>query len=161
MTIEQILDLSNYSDSRQERRKGAGGTQEFFTPYEIVKRMADKISEEDWKDPNKTFLEPSFGNGQFILYIIYKRLHSRVDWKTTLETLYGVELMEDNVQECKERILDLLDKLQIKYDKELALQIMDRNLICHDFFTWNFEEWRPYTEEELKKLKIKTKGTTK
>lgn len=69
--------------------------------------------------------------------------------------------MEDNVQECKERILDLLNKLQIKYDKELALQIMDRNLICHDFFTWNFEEWRPYTEDEFKKLKIKTKGTTK
>lgn len=161
MTIEQILDLTNYSDSREDRRRGTKGTNEFFTPYEIVKRMADKISEEDWKDPNKTFLEPSFGNGQFILYIIYKRLHSRVDWETTLETLYGVELMEDNVQECKERILNLLDALQIKYDKELALQIMDRNLICHDFFTWNFEEWRPYTGDEQKKLKIKTKGTTK
>ena len=161
MTIEQILDLSNYSDSRQERRKGAGGTQEFFTPYEIVKKMCDKISEKDWSNPDKTFCEPCFGNGQFILYIIYKRLHSRIDWKTTLETLYGVELMQDNVQECKQRILDLLDKLQIKYDKELALQIMNRNLICHDFFTWNFEEWREYTEDELKKLKIKTKGTTK
>ena len=155
MTIEQILDLSNYSDSRLDRRKGAGGTQEFFTPYEIVKKMCDKVPEEDWKDPNKTFLEPSFGNGQFILYIIYKRLHSHVDWKTTLETLYGVELMEDNVQECKERILNLLNALQIKYDKELALQIMNRNLICHDFFTWNFEEWRPCTEDELKKLKVK------
>lgn len=156
MTIEQILDLSNYSDSRQDRRKGPGGTQEFFTPYEIVKKMADKISDEDWKDPNKTFCEPCFGNGQFILYIIYKRLHSRIDWKTTLETLYGVELMEDNVQECKERILNLLDALQIKYDKELALQIMNRNLICHDFFTWNFEEWRPYSSDELKLIQKKS-----
>ena len=156
MTIEQILDLSNYSDSREDRRKGSGGTQEFFTPYEIVKKMCDKVPEEDWKDPTKTFVEPSFGNGQFILYIIYKRLHSRVDWKTALETLYGVELMEDNVQECKERILNLLDALQIKYDKELALQIMDRNLICHDFFTWNFEEWRPYTSDELKLIQKKS-----
>ena len=30
-----------------------------------------------------------------------------------------------------------------------------RNLVCSDFFKWNFEEWRPYTEEELKKLKKK------
>ena len=151
MTIHDILNLEGYAnDNRLARRKTGVNTQEFFTPYEIVKKMCDKISDEDWKDPNKTFLEPSFGNGQFILYIIYKRLHSRVDWKTTLETLYGVELMEDNVQECKERILDLLDKLQIKYDKELALQIMGRNLICHDFFTWNFEEWRPYSSDELK-----------
>lgn len=155
MTISNILDLANYSEHRKDRRKGGNGTQEFFTPYEIVKKMCDKVSDKDWSNPNKTFCEPCFGNGQFILYIIYKRLHSRVDWKTTLETLYGVELMEDNVQECKERILDLLDKLKIKYDKELALQIMDRNLICHDFFTWNFNEWREMTEEEIKLSKKK------
>ena len=155
MTIADILDLTNYSEHRKDRRKGSGGTQEFFTPYEIVKKMCDKVSDEEWKDPTKTFLEPCFGNGQFCLYIIYKRLHARINWKTALETLYGVELMEDNVQECKERILNLLDALQIKYDKDEALQIMHHNLVCHDFFTWNFEEWRPYTENELKQLKKK------
>ena len=155
MTISDILDLTNYSESRKDRRKGSGGTQEFFTPYEIVKKMCDKISDDDWKDPNKTFLEPCFGNGQFCLYIIYKRLHARINWKTALETLYGVELMEDNVKETKERILDLLDKLKIKYDKEIAKQIMDKNLICSDFFTWNFEKWRPMTDDEIKQSKKK------
>lgn len=24
-----------------------------------------------------------------------------------------------------------------------------KNLICHDFFTWNFKEWRKYTQAEL------------
>ena len=42
--IEQLLDLSNYAtDTRVARRKGSGGSQEFFTPYSIVKRMCDKI----------------------------------------------------------------------------------------------------------------------
>ena len=40
--IEQLLDLTNYAtDSRVARRKGSGGSQEFFTPYSIVKRMCD------------------------------------------------------------------------------------------------------------------------
>lgn len=38
--IKQLLDLTNYAtDSRVARRKGKGGSQEFFTPYSIVKRM--------------------------------------------------------------------------------------------------------------------------
>jgi len=32
---------------------------------------------------------------------------------------------------------------------------MNKNFICHDFFTWNFEEWRPMTEEEIKTSKKK------
>ena len=39
--------------------------------------------------------------------------------------------------------------------KDITMDIMLRNLVCHDFFTWNFEEWRPYTDEELKKSKRK------
>ena len=157
MTIQEILDLSDYAtDIRKARRKGGSkATQEFFTPYEIVKRMCDKISDEDWQNPSETFLEPCFGNGQFLLYIIYKRLHSKIDWKTTLETLYGVELMQDNVDETKERIIDLLNKLNIEYDKDAVYEIMNRNLVCSDFFKWNFEEWRPYTEDELKISKKK------
>ena len=47
--IEQFLDLSKYiTDVRGERRKmGKGSTAEFFTPYPIVKRMCDKIHDED------------------------------------------------------------------------------------------------------------------
>ena len=38
--IKQLLDLTNYTtDARVARRKGSGGSQEFFTPYSIVKRM--------------------------------------------------------------------------------------------------------------------------
>lgn len=69
--IEQFINLQGYStDERKSRRKGSKGTQEFFTPYSIVKMMCDKISEEDWSNPNKTFCEPCFGNGQFVIYFI-------------------------------------------------------------------------------------------
>ena len=66
-SIEQFLDLSNYAtDIRVARRKNSKvNTQEFFTPYSIVKRMCDKIPDEDWADPVKTFLESSFGSGQY------------------------------------------------------------------------------------------------
>ena len=149
--IEQFLNLQGYTtEERKSRRKGSKGTQEFFTPYEIVKRMGGKISEEDWSNPDNTFCEPAFGNGQFVIYIIWNRLQHGIDWKTALETCYGVELMQDNVDETKERIIDLLNKLNIEYDKDVAYEIMNRNLVCSDFFKWNFEEWRPYREDELK-----------
>lgn len=141
--IQKFLDLTNYvTYTRLIRRKSNESTQEFFTPYEIVKQMADKIPDSTWQDPTKTFLEPSFGNGQFIVYIVYRRINSGIDWKTALSTIYGVELMQDNVDECKERVLDLLDKMNIDYDKSQAMKIMNKNLVCSDFFEWDFENWR-------------------
>lgn len=157
--IEQILNIDNYAtDTRKDRRKNnkkGKSTQEFFTPYSIVKKMCDKISDDDWKDPEKTWCDPCFGNGQFVIYIIWNRIQHGIDWRTALETCYGVELMQDNVDETYERIFDLLDKMNIDYDKDEALKIMLRNLICHDFFTWNFEEWRPMTDDEIKQNKKK------
>lgn len=147
MDIETFLSLDNYStDERISRRTGKNSTQEFFTSYSIVKKMCDKISESDWSNPEKTFLEPCFGNGQFLLYIIYSRINHNIDWKTALNTLYGVELMQDNVDEAKERILNLLDKMEISYDKEEAISIMNHNLVCSDFFKWDFENWKPISE---------------
>ena len=143
INIQQLIDLNYATDTRKSRRKGTNSTQEFFTPWTIVKKMCDKIPQSDWSNPEKTFLEPSLGNGNFVLAIIYYRLNAGIDWKTALETIYGVELMEDNVEECRERVLALLDAMDIDYDREEALSIMRRNLVCSDFFKWNFEEWRP------------------
>ena len=154
--IEQFLSLNGYdTEIRKARRKGANATQEFYTPYSIVKKMCDKVLEEDWSNPGKTFCEPTFGNGQFVCYIIWNRLQHGIPWKTALETCYGVELMQDNVDETHGRIIKLFDALNIDYDEDVAMDIMLKNLVCSDFFKWNFEEWRPYTDDELKKLKRK------
>ena len=155
--IEDFLSLDGYdTDTRKSRRKNSKvNSQEFFTPYSIVLRMCNKVPEEDWADPDKTFCEPCFGNGQFVIYIIWNRLQHGIDWKTALETLFGVELMQDNVYETHGRIIKLFDALGIDYDEDIAMDIMLKNLVCHDFFTWNFEEWREMTEEEIKKSKKK------
>ena len=145
--IKQFLSLDGYANNaRKDRRKGSGGTQEFFTPYSIVKRMCDKIPDEDWADPTKTFLEPSFGSGQFVVYIVWNRIQHGIDWQTALKTLYGVELMADNVIETHNRVIDLLTKLCIEFDEQTARNIMNKNLVCSDFFKWDFEHWRPIAE---------------
>lgn len=155
--IEKFLDLTGYdNEDRKSRRKNSKiNSQEFFTPYSIVKKMCDKVPEEDWSNPGKTFCEPSFGNGQFLIYIIWNRLQHGIYWKTALETCYGVELMQDNVYETHGRIIKLFDELGIDYDEDVAMDIMLHNLVCHDFFTWNFEEWRPMTDDEIKQNKKK------
>ena len=55
--------------------------------------------------------------------------------------------MQDNVIETKSRIyklLDALDALNVQYDINIVQPILDKNLVCSDFFLWNFEEWKPY-----------------
>ena len=153
--IQKFIDnyISPNSDTRLKRRKK---TQEFYTPYSIIKKMIDKIEPEIWADPTKTFLDPAMGNGNIILGILYRRIvEYGIDWKTALETCYGVELMQDNVYETHARVIKLFDALGIDYDEDVAMDIMLKNLVCSDFFKWNFEEWRPYTDDELKKLKRK------
>ncbi len=142
--IEQFLSLDDYdTDVRKARRKGAGSTQEFFTPYSIVKRMCDKISDEDWCDPDKTFLEPCAGNFQFGCYIIYNRIMHGMDWRTALNTLYMTELMQDNIDEGKERIRIILRELCDDFNESEADDIMDKNIVCTDFFKWDYENWKP------------------
>lgn len=144
--IEKFMDLKGYEETRKDRRKGANSTQEFFTPYSIVKRMCEKIDDSLWADPKKTILEPCFGNGQFIVYIIYNRLMHGVPLFDTLLTLRGVELMPDNVAECKERVFKLLDGMEVPYDRETVQYLLDRNLVCADFFKWDFKKWQPIPE---------------
>ena len=150
-------DLSYATEVRKARRKTGLKTQEFFTPESLVKKMCDNVSEEDWSDITKTVLEPSFGNGNFLVEIYARKLSyckNEEDVYTALSSVYGVELMEDNVQECKERVLFMLLRYEsthnIYLDDKLVMKILDENLVCSDFFKWNFEEWRPMTEEEYK-----------
>ena len=148
--IKSYIDCDYLNEERKARRKK---TNEFFTPYSIIKRMCDKISEEDWSDPDKTFLEPCAGNGNFVCYIVWNRVRHGLTWKQAVNTLYALELMSDNVDEIKSRIKDLFKQMNIVYDNSELDIIMNTHIVCHDFFTWNFEKWRPMTDEELKNKK--------
>ena len=141
------LETKYATETRVARRKGKNSTSEFFTPSSLVSKMCDKIPSTDWSNPTKTFLEPCFGNGNFLVEIIRRRIVDySIDWKIVLNNLYGVELMSDNVQEAKDRIIELLKSLNIDFNEQEARDIMDKNLVCSDFFKWDFENWRPIPE---------------
>ena len=110
--------------------------------------MADKISEEKWSDINADFLEPCAGNGQMVIYIIYNKIMHGSSWLDTLQHTWSVELLEDNVKETHKRIHDLFEQMHIDYDKEKAQEIMNHNLVCHNFFNWDFKNWCPIKEEK-------------
>lgn len=149
--IEKFLDLTGYVEKRVERRKSSASrhnkkdsqnTGEFFTPYSIIKRLCDKISEEDWANPDKTFLEPAQGNGQLTIFILFRRIHEyNIPWQKALENMYTLELMEDNVQESRHRVHELLRNIAPNYDPKIADEIMNKNFVCADFFNWDFENW--------------------
>ena len=151
--IEDFLSLAGYAtEKRKSRRKGPGGSAEYFTPYRLIKKMCDKISEEKWSDINANFLEPSFGNGSFLVYIIYNKIMHGSTWREALLHVYGVELMEDNVKEAHNRILKLLDNMGIQFDEDEARRIMDHNLVCSDFFKWDYQRWCPIKEDKINPL---------
>lgn len=148
---------------RKGRRKGKNGTSEFFTPYAIVKKMLDKVPVEDWKDPTKTFLEPCCGSGNIIIGILYRRIvEYNIDWKQAVNTLFALDMLEDNISETKERIHNFIKEVfPESYDHDALRDVLDAHLVCCDFFKWNFQEWREYSPEELKTIERDKKKAKK
>jgi len=136
---------SNDGIKREKARITKNG--EVFTPTVLVKRLLDKIPEEKWKDPKATFLEPCCGNGQIVIGMLERRISSGISPIIALQTLFGVELMQDNVDLCKSRIRDVLRVNKVKITKKVN-NIIDHNFVCSDFFKWDFENWCPKEQPE-------------
>jgi hypothetical protein len=125
-------------------------TAEVFTPTQLVQEMLDKLEENDttlFSDPQKTFLDPSSGDGQFLSEVVIRKMErSGCTLEQALSTTYGVELMEDNVQLCKERLAGPNPTPEI-------LDILDKNIVCADALTYHYRFDRTpsdITETELK-----------
>ena len=110
MTVTETIVKEQLVRSR-DRVKTYG---EVFTPRHMVDRMLDLVREEletghDFVD--KTFLEPSAGDGNFLLAILDRKLHAiegrypAQAWPReslfALASIYGIELLEDNHQDAK------------------------------------------------------------
>lgn len=156
--IEEFLSLDGYAtDERVARRKTndklkISNTNEYFTPFSLVQYMSNKISEDKWNDPNSEFLEPSMGNGNFIVYIIYNKIKHGSTWEQALSHTWGVELLESNVKETHDRVIKLLHNMNIKFDESKAIEIMEHNLVCSNFFKWDYENWCPIKENKCDAL---------
>lgn len=138
-------DLLTKNDGISRGKERITKNGEVFTPNELVTRLLDKISAEKWKDPEATFLEPCCGNGQIVIGMLERRIASGVEPIQAVKTLYGVELMQDNVDLCKDRIREVLRANKVKIDKKVN-DIIDHNFVCSDFFKWDFENWRSKEE---------------
>lgn len=104
-------------------------TGEVFTPTELVQEILDQLPRDLFCDPDKTFLDPSCGDGQFLSEVLIKKLENGIDFETALSTIYGVDLMQDNVDLCRERLL---------CDREDLRHIVERNIVCADALTYNY-----------------------
>lgn len=76
---------------------------EVFTPDFLVEQMLDQFPASAW-DKSKNWLEPTCGNGQFILGILRRKLARGHSMLEALNTTFGADIMADNISECHMRI---------------------------------------------------------
>jgi len=85
---------------------------EVFTPAALVSEMLDKLPADCWL-PDKTFLEPSCGNGNFLVAILERKLDMGHPPLQALATIYGVDIMEDNIVESRARMEKVLKQREL------------------------------------------------
>jgi hypothetical protein len=111
-------------------------TAEVFTPTPLVQEMLDKLEDTDpilFTDSTKTFLDNSCGDGQFLSEVVIRKMEkSGCELLDALRTTYGVDIMQDNVDLCRERLAGPNPTQEI-------LAIVKKNIVCHDALTYNYE----------------------
>ena len=108
---------------------------EIFTPTSLVQEILDKLEEQDpmlFLNPNKIFLDNSCGDGQFLSEIVIRKMErSDCSLEMALSTTYGVELMEDNIIECRKRLAGANPTTKI-------IQILNKNIVCYDALKYDY-----------------------
>ena len=104
-------------------------TGEVFTPTELVQEILDKIPTEVFTDSNKTYLDQSCGDGQFLGEVLIRKVENGIDFEQALSTIYGVDLMQDNVDLCRERLL---------CGQEHLKHIVEKNIVCADALRYHY-----------------------
>ena len=123
---------------REQNRVKATG--EVFTPTDLVEELLNKLDPIIFTDSKKTVLEPSCGDGQFLSSVLYRKLQNGIDFEQALSTIYGVDLMQDNVELCRERLL---------CGREDLRHIVEQNIVCADGlrYHYRFDGSHPYDDE--------------
>jgi hypothetical protein len=118
-------------------------TSEFFTPFDKVQERLNAYDISVWQDKESQFLDPTCGDGQFLGEVLIRKLQNGIDFETALSTIYGVDLMEDNVELCRERLL---------CGREDLRHIVEQNIVCADAlrYHYRFDGSPPYDPEPPK-----------
>ena len=127
---------------------------EVFTSEKEVKAMCD-LAKDECERVDSRVLEPACGNGNFLAEILTRKLHtvsryySRFpdEWEKNsilaLASIYGIDIMEDNTEECKARLYSIWEashknavgKNAIEGIYESARYLLDTNILCGDALT--------------------------
>ena len=119
INIPIIMNLKPDKQVKSKKRVSDHG--EVFTNEREVNAMLDLVKHETERIDSR-FLEPACGNGNFLAEVLKRKLKivderyntNQSDWERyaviAVSSIYGVEILEDNTQECRERLFDIFDK---------------------------------------------------
>jgi len=146
---------------KSEKRVADHG--EVFTPAWMVEAMLDLVNEETERIDAR-FLEPACGSGNFLVQILRRKLaavelkYGRSDFERrhyallALMCIYGVELLPDNIAECRANLLEILAAyLNVAESDELfraASYVLSQNLVHGDALTMRSQDGMPITFAE-------------
>jgi len=134
-----------------------------FTPAWMVEAMLDIVKDETERIDSR-FLEPACGSGNFLAEILQRKL-AAVELKfgrsefekrqyalLALMCIYGVELLADNIGECRATLLEIFSNyLNLNVSDDLcraAIHVLSQNLIHGDALTMRTNEGQPITFAE-------------
>lgn len=111
----------NKKKSQIKTRERISAYGEVFTGEKEVSAMLDLVASEANKI-DSTFLEPACGNGNFLIQILERKMQTvkrkykkvQYDYEKNLfvavASIYGIDIQEDNVRECIERLYKYIEK---------------------------------------------------
>ncbi|MCQ2351188.1 MAG: restriction endonuclease subunit M [Paludibacteraceae bacterium] len=168
-------DESSLDGKQIKSRKRVVEHGEVFTNPREVNAMLDLVKQETERIESR-FLEPACGDGNFLAEILrrklavcsakvkskaYSQLQYEKDAIISVSSIYGIEILEDNVERCRERLLQIfkdeyktLFKSKIKTECiESARFLLSKNIIWGDALTYRLinkpdesiiiSEWSP------------------
>lgn len=120
---------------------------EVFTPAWMVEAMLDLVKGETERIDSR-FLEPACGNGNFLMQILRRKLatvelkYGKSDFERRnyallgLMCVYGIELLPDNIANCRENLLEIFaEYLKLDPSDDLyraAFYVLSKNLVHGD-----------------------------
>jgi len=152
---------------------------EVFTAEREVNAMLDLVKHETERIESR-FLEPACGDGNFLAEILRRKLavvdgryaKSQIEWERyavlAVSSIYGVEILEDNANECRQRLYRIFDenyarlfKINIKYECLRSVKfLLTRNILWGDALDFTnpitrepivFSEWSAVNGSMLKR----------
>jgi hypothetical protein len=136
---------------------------EVFTPDWLIEAMLDQVKEETQRIDAR-FLEPACGSGNFLVQILKRKLaavelkYGTSDFERRqyallgLMCIYGIELLADNIAECRGNLLEIfIEYLKIDQSDDhyrAGSHVLSQNLVHGDALTMRAHDGQPITIAE-------------